>query len=294
MLKKYPNHLDAWVSLLSSVEIPILATTHEKITEQQKNIGNLDLRDIAILIRHDPLLSLKLLKHQENKRSLQQTADVTTIEKILLMIGITGFFRTFGGSPHLENMLQKNEVALHACHQTCARAFFASQLAEAMGKYRRDIDPNEIVTAALLHETAEILLWQAAPELMLEIKSAMRSDSTLRSKDIQKQILGCTVNELQQQLSKLWHLPKILVHLADEDFSDEPRVKIVQLATGIARHSEWAWNTEYNQQDLIKCADFLKISLEEAHQIIVTTAVYTAKHWRWYGVQPSIARLVEY
>lgn len=294
MTKKYPDSLEAWVSLIANLEIPILTATHSYILEQQKNIDTLDLRDIAILIRHDPLLSLRLLKHQENKRSQQQTADITTIEKILLMIGIAGFFRAFGNTPHLEDTLIKNAAALEACHQTCARAFFAAQLADAMGKYRRDIDPNEVVTAALLHETAEILLWQTAPELMLQIKEALKTDPTLRSKDIQKQLLGCTLNELQQQLSAQWHLPKILSHLADDAFLKEPRVKIVQLATSIARHTEWRWYSEYNMIDLEECAEFLKIDCDEAHQLIINTALFSAKQWRWYGVQPSAARLLEH
>jgi HD-like signal output (HDOD) protein len=294
MTKKYPNNLEAWVSLISSIEIPILKATHTYIVEQQKNINNLDLRDIAMLIRHDPLLSLRLLKLQEDQRSQLQTTDITTIEKVLLMIGIAGFFREFGNTHHLEDTLITNTTALEACHQTCARAFFASQLADAMSKYRRDIDPNEIITAALLHETAEILMWQTAPELMLEIRDALRIDPTLRSKDIQKQLLGCTLNELQQQLSDQWHLPKILSHLADDAFLKEPRVKIVQLATSIARHTEWTWHSDYNMIDLENCADFLKINCDEAHQLIVNAALLSAKQWRWYGVQPSAAKLVEY
>jgi HD-like signal output (HDOD) protein len=276
------------------MDLPILKTTHDKIIEQQKNIDNLDLRDIALLIRHDPLLCLKLLRHQENSRSLQQTTDVTTIEKVLLMIGITGFFKAFSATQHLEDSFIKNHLALEACRQTCARAFLASQLADAMSKYRRDIDPNEIVTAALLHETAEILLWQSAPELMLEIKDALRNNALLRSKEAQVRSLGCTVNELQQQLSKQWHLPKILSHLTDEDYLDEARVKIVHLATAIARHTELTWNSEHNIHDLKQCAEFLSITQDEAHQLITTTALLTAKQWRWYGIQPSAARLIEH
>ena len=294
MQKKYPNNLDAWVNLICSTEIPILRSTHTKISEQQKKIDKLNLRDISILIRHDPLLCIKLFNHQETKRRLQQITDVTTIEKTLLMIGITGFFRAFGESTLLENKLAQNNEAIEACHQTCSRAFFASQLAEAMGKYRRDIDPNEVAMAALLHETAEILLWQVAPELMSEIEINMWSDSALKSKHIQKQILGCTINELQQQLSMQWRLPEILTHLVDENFFEEPRVRIVQLATAIARHSEWSWNKENNIKDLAECAYFLKISAEEAHQIIIKTSIQTAKHWIWYEVQPAAARLVEY
>ncbi len=293
MKKKYPDNIESWLALLTNMEIPILKVTHGKIVELQQDINNIDLRDLSVLIRHDPLLSIKLLKHQETKRSQHQVTDVTTIEKVLLMIGITGFFRSFGGSPHLEDSLGHNQAAIDACHQTCARAYFASQLADSMGKYRRDIDPNEIVTAALLHETAEIILWQIAPELMNEIKEALKSNSNIRSKDIQRRVLGCSINELQQRISSQWNLPRILSHLANEDFTEEPRVMLVQLATSIARHTELTWNSNLIQEDLKKCADFLKIEVDEAHNLVTSTALFAAKQWQWYGTQPAAARIIE-
>lgn len=293
MKKKYPDNIESWLALLTNMEIPILKVTHEKIIELQQDINSIDLRDLSVLIRHDPLLSIKLLKHQENKRSQQQVTDVTTIEKVLLMIGLTGFFRAFGGSPHLEDALGHNLAAIDACHQTCARAYFASQLADSMSKYRRDIDPNEIVTAALLHETAEIILWQIAPELMNEINEALKSNSNIRSKEIQHKILGCSINELQQRLCSQWNLPRILSHLANENFSEEPRVMLVQLATSIARHTELTWNSNFIKEDLKNCADLLKIDINEAHNLITSTAIFAAKQWRWYGAQPAVARILE-
>jgi HD-like signal output (HDOD) protein len=292
MIKKYPNNIESWLSLLSNLEIPILKHTHDQIIKHQQNIDNIDLRDLSILIRHDPLLSLKLLKHQEKKRSFNQTTDITTIEKVLLMIGIKGFFNSFGGTQHIEDTIGQNSAAIEDCHKTCYRAYFASQLADSMGKYRRDLDPNEIVTAALLHETAEILLWQIVPELMINMKEKLSNNRELRSKDIQNETLGCNFNELQQRLCSLWNLPKILTHLANEDCADEPRVKLVKLATSIARHTEWSIYTDFYLKDLSNTADFLKIDEDEAHRLVVSTAIYTAKHWDWFGVQPTAARLI--
>jgi len=292
MIKKYPNNIESWLALLSNLEVPILKYTHEQIIKHQQNISDIDLRDLSILIRHDPLLSLKLLKHQETKRSHSQTTDVTTIEKVLLMIGIKGFFSSFGGTRHIEDAMNRNDAAIDNCHKTCYRAYFASQIADSMGKYRRDLDPNEIVTAALLHETAEILLWQIAPELMSNIKEKLKENRNLRSKEIQNEILGCSIHELQQRLCSLWSLPKILTHLANEDYDDEPRVRLVKLATSIARHTEWSVYSDLYFEDLAKTAEFLKIDTEDVHRLVVSASLYVAKQWHWYGVQPTAARLI--
>lgn len=292
MPNNYPRHIDSWIDLLSRLEIPILKQTNVQINKLQQNIDSIDLRDLSILIRHDPLLSLKLLKHQETKRRLTQTTDVTTIEKVLLMIGIRGFFNAFGGTHHIEDILLNKPLAIDGCHQSCYRAFFASQVADQMSKHRRDLDPNEIITAALLHETAEILLWQLAPELLSQIKDKLKKNRELRSRDVQNEILGCTLNDLQQRLCTLWNLPKILIHLASEQFENEPRVQLVKLATSIARHTEWDLKSEYYQTDIKTAAEFLEITPDEAHKLVVNAALSTAKDWEWYEVQPTAARLI--
>ncbi|QZA81006.1 HDOD domain-containing protein [Deefgea piscis] len=294
MMQNNPKNLASWINIISHVEIPILASTKEHITKLRSNMDCIDLRDLAYVIGHDPLLSLKMLKYQVHRRSQQQVTDITNIEKVLLMIGIKEFFEIIRDCQILEEELSQNTDTLQTCLKTCARAYYAAQLAETMSKSRRDIDPKEIITAALLHETAEILLWLAAPELMLKIRDSLKNNPEIRSKSIQKEILGCTVNELQQELIIHWHLPKILLHLVDESYVNDPRVLLVLVSTSIARHTEWSWNQELNYMDIEKCAQILHISNDEAHTIIVNTALRTAKEWNWYQVETAAARIIEY
>ncbi|WP_288841756.1 HDOD domain-containing protein [uncultured Deefgea sp.] len=294
MMQNNPKSATSWINTISQIDIPILASTREHITKLRSNMECIDLRDLAFVIGHDPLLSLKMLKHQAVRRSPQQTTDITNIEKVLLMIGVKEFFEIIRDCTILEEELSKNTDTLQICLKTCARAYYAAQLAETMSKFRRDIDPKEIITAALLHETAEVLLWLAAPELMLEIRDTLKNNPEIRSKTTQKKVLGCTVNELQQELITHWHLPKILLHLIDESYINDPRVILVLTSTSIARHTEWSWNQELNYIDIEKSAKLLQISNDEAHTVIVNTALKTAKEWRWYQIETAAARIIEY
>ncbi len=293
-MQNNPRSVSSWINTLSQIDIPILASTREHITKLRSNMECIDLRDLAFIIRHDPLLSLKMLKHQALRRSHQQTTDITSIEKVLLMIGVKEFFEIIRDCTILEEELSKNADILQTCLKTCARAYYAAQLAETMSKFRRDIDPKEIITAALLHETAEILLWLAAPGLMLKIRDTLKNNPEIRSKTTQKEVLGCTVNELQQELITHWHLPKIMLHLINESDTNDPRVILVLTSTSIARHTEWSWNQELNHIDTEKLARILHISNDEAHAIIVNTALKIAKEWRWYQIETAAARIIEY
>ncbi|WP_410499735.1 HDOD domain-containing protein [Chitinibacter sp. S2-10] len=290
MLNQPFTELQQWIDYLSAQPLPILAHTHEAMRDYRSRIDDIGLHEIGQLIRHDPLLTLNVLRYLETNRKSSQLTDVTTIERVLLMIGVSGFFRLFGALPNLEEQGQK--VMIDGAHRTCSRAFLAGRIAEMLSEYRRDIDPNEVMTAALLHDTAEILLWLSIPLQMLDMQLKLQSDPTLRSKDVQRQLLGCKINQIQQGLVIKWALPRTLLHLMDDGFAEEPRVYIVNLAVGMARHLESGWDSPYFLDDLKNCAAMFNREFDEMYARIRHVALDAARHWYWYGVEPAAARLI--
>jgi len=293
MLKKPLPDLKSWVEHFSRLEIPVLQHTLDEIRALRDRFDDIGIRDITRLVKHDPLLSMRLMRYLEARRHSKQVTDVTTLDRVLLMIGMSGFFRAFGTSPVLETVLDYCPPASRRCRRACARAFLAAQLAEAIANRHYDITPDEVVGAALMHDCAEILLWVAAPELAYEVLKLLRSNPGMRSKVAQRMVLGITLHDLQLELVKNWHLPKLMQQLLDESLIEDPRVRIVQVATSLARHLDNGWNDAGLPDDYQDMADLTGQTPEEAALLVRAIALKVAREWQWFDTTPVAARLVE-
>lgn len=291
MLKKPLPDLKSWVNYFTQLELPVLQYTLDQIHQMQGQLDDVGIRDITQLIQHDPLLSLHLVRYLESRRHSAQITDVTTLDRVLLMIGIGGFFRAFGKSPTLETQLVNCYPGLQRCRRACARAFLAAKLAEAIAVRHYDIGPDEVVTATLLHNTAEILLWIAAPELASDIVQLQRAHPGMRSKTAQQQIIGITLSELQLELIRAWHLPQLLYRLIDDSHIDDPRVRIVAIATSLARHLDNSWNDAGLPDDYKDMANLIGSSPESAEALVKQIAIQAARSWHWFGTTPIAAGL---
>jgi hypothetical protein len=94
--------LDSWVGYFSRAELPVLRHTKLEIEKMRANAENTDGRILSALILQDPLMTLRVLAFLEQHRGKNQNADITTIGRALMMIGVNPFFSAFGpakGSP---------------------------------------------------------------------------------------------------------------------------------------------------------------------------------------------------
>ena len=105
-----------------------------------------------------------------------------------------------------------------------------------------DMHYEEVRTAALMHDIAEILMWCFAPQEMLKIRAMQQLDKSLRSINVQQQILGFSLIELQQELTKRWGLPTLLLSLMNDVSQYQQREHVVSLAINLARHSANGWD----------------------------------------------------
>lgn len=262
MLERPFSDLAAWVNYLSQADIPVLRRTMRELARLRENEENVNGRQISAAILHDPLMTLRVLAYIEAHRRRSQTADITTIDRAVMMIGVTPFFQKFDSLPLVEDTLKSHPQALIGLLRVITRARLASVLARDWAALRHDLDTDEVTVAALLHDTAEILLWCFAPGLMLRIRAMQEQERTLRSAEAQQAVLGIKAMDLQLALARAWRLPELLQTLMDNAHAAHPRVRNVVCAVDLARHLANGWDDPALPDDLAAVSQLLGIGRE--------------------------------
>ncbi|MBK6403373.1 MAG: HDOD domain-containing protein [Rhodocyclaceae bacterium] len=254
--------LDSWVAYLSHVQPPVLRHTVQELEQLRANAERVNGRVLSSIILQDPMMTLRVLAYIESHRRKSQNADITTIERALMMIGIDPFFREFEFLPLVEDSLKPHPQALLGLLKVIGRARHACHWAREWAVIRHDLDVDEITVATLLHDIAEILMWCFAPSLALQVRDQQTKDRTLRSNVVQQEVYNVQLHKLQLALARAWHLPQLLTALMDRAKADHPRVRNVTLAVDLARHSSNGWDDPALPDDFAAIENLLHISHE--------------------------------
>jgi HD-like signal output (HDOD) protein len=196
-----------------------------------------------------------------------------------MMIGIEPFFRDFEYLPLVEEELKAYPRALLGLLKVTNRSRKAATWAREWGVIRHDLDVDEITVAALLHDTAEMLMWCFAPTLALQVKELQVRDRNLRSTTAQMAVYGIRMNDLHLHLARAWHLPQLLTTLMDHGNAEHPRVKNVALAVDLARHSANGWDDPALPDDFRAIEELLHVSHETLmHKLGLETPEWSGSH----------------
>jgi HD-like signal output (HDOD) protein len=189
--------LQDWVTLVGTLKTPVLASTVKELGRLRKNEDSVTGRDLSSILLHDPLMTLKVLRFSQSRLTRRQPTEVTTVEHALMMHGVTSFFREMRDLVALETQLAGHPDALDGALRVISRAVHAASFARSLSALRHDMDSDEVVTSALLHDLAELLLWVTEPSTALQIEHMVVNHRGLRSASAQHACLGFTLVDLQ-------------------------------------------------------------------------------------------------
>ena len=254
-----PDRMQEWVAALDVAELPVLSRTVTELAELKQREDRVTTQHVANVVLHDPIMTVKVLHYLGQHRTRRQSQDITTIANALMMLGLSPFLDHFSEQTTLADRLVGKNLALEGALSVARRARRAALYARDWARLRFDINPEEIMVAALLHDLAEIMLWCFAPELALEIRSRQQRDRSLRSESVQLRVLGFRLIDLQLALVKAWDLPELLHTLMDEHHAATPRVINVALAGALARHASNGWDDKALPHDYRALCRFLKL-----------------------------------
>lgn len=281
--------IEQWVAMLREAELPVLGRTVSELARLQADEALATPQRVAVTVLHDPFMTVKVLQYLQHHRNLRRSADITTIAHALMMLGMSPFFEHFSVQPAIEDRLAADAASLCGVRQVMSRARHAALYARDWARLRHDVDPEEVMVAALLHDMAEMLLWCYAPQMALEIVARQRHDRSLRSERAQREVIGFRLIDLQLAMVKAWQLPELLQVLIDDDHARNPRATNVALAAAVARHSAHGWDDPALPDDFEGIGRLLNISDHAARDRVIGLAVEAIDEESWYGV-PAAAR----
>jgi len=283
--------LQDWVRLLGTLKTPVLKSTVDAISELQQNQDAVTGRDLSSIVLRDPLMTLKVLRFSQSRLTRRQPTEVTTVEHALMMHGLTSFFREMRDLVALETQLAGDPEALDGALRVISRAVHAGSFARNFSALRHDMDTDEVVTSALLHDLAELLLWCIAPSTALQIEHMVHHSRGLRSASAQQACLGFALVDLQLALAREWKLPNLLLTLMDDARATHPRALTVSLSVALARHCANGWYDPALPSDFSAIQKLVNLPPEGLQRWVNQSSLQAARLWRHVGIRPAAAWL---
>ncbi len=257
-----------WVAFLKQADTPVLRQTARELAQLREREEETGARDITRVVINDPLMVFKVLTYANNHRSRHQLQDLVQVEQAMMMMGTSTFFEQIPTERHVEDVLNQHVPALIDLLKLMVRAHRAGYFAAEFAAHLMDLHAEEVRVAASLYDFAEMLMWCFYPEAMDEISQRQSADKTLRSRVVQQEVLGFRLLDLQAELVKAFNLPALLNDLMDEQRAHLPRVRNVQLAVNLARHSADGWDNAALPDDYKDIAQLLHVDVDRVRHIV--------------------------
>jgi HD-like signal output (HDOD) protein len=264
-----PADLPAWLDRLGDANLPVMRSTVRQIARlSAAGDESVSARELADVVIRDPLMSARLYRHMRRVGGDRQLAEITTVDRMIVMLGVPPFLRAFRSPPQVEDHLCGNIAALAGLIRVIQRARHAADIAGRFAAWRNDIGFEEIMASAMLHDLAEMLVWCFAPAQALDMQRLLDANPKLRSATAQQAVLGVKLIDLQLALVRRWRMPELLVRMMDDSHADNPRVRNVMLAVNIARHSMHGWDNAALPDDFTAAAQLLSTTPEKVADLI--------------------------
>ena len=262
MLDHAFQDLESWVLYFRDCEPPVLKHSIRQIEHAREHRETVSGRDVSHIVLQDPLLATRVLSYIQPYHGKHLHHDITTVASAVMMLGIDPFFEKFNKLISIEKVLHEHPDALLGAIHVVRRSQRAAHYAQEWATWRHDVNVEEVTLAALLHDLAEVLMWTYAPLQALELHRLQEHNPTMRSSAAQERILGIRLVDLQTQLCHAWNLPELMLTLIDGEHATTPRVRNVQLAVDLARHSSHGWNDPALPDDYEGIADLLNLTVD--------------------------------
>ncbi len=248
----FAQRLDKW---------PILRHSKKALLAWEGSEQEINQHELARTVLGDPLLATKLMVWAQQRRR-SGSRELTTINRVLMMMGMRQFFPFVAAQTTVEEYMSDQSKSMAWLMSRIARAKKAAHYAHDWALLRRDIEVEEVSVAALLYELGEILMWLFAPRMMALLLSLRQRFPHHPVELLQRKVFNCSDKELRASLIGALVLPEILKYLMNDEHWENPRTRTVLLAVRWARRTARGWQHPGLVEDVVLIETLVRLNRE--------------------------------
>ncbi|MDH5407769.1 MAG: HDOD domain-containing protein [Gammaproteobacteria bacterium] len=280
--------MEDWINGIGDKPIPVMQHTIMELTKLCKG-NDIPMHDIVELVETDPGLTVQLIRTCTTTSKSSLRAEVTSAQQAAMMLGIEKVKQLPNTLPSVDKSLAPSNR--HHLQSVFSRAYHAARQAKHWAEMRRDMMPDEVFAAAMLHFIGEMVIAMNAPDELDRIMR-MRNEEHIASEEAQYIVLGFTFDQLSLEIAKKWQLPSLAIDSLHAENAQQPRAYSIMLAVQLARHAAYDWYSPKMLKLQEEAAEWLGQAtialIRDTHHF----AVEIARDSHFYGVHPAAAMLL--
>ncbi len=205
--------------------------------------------ELASIILQDPNLTAKLLKVSNSVHYNPSNQKMSTISRAIVILGSKVVRELTIACSFFESIISPENK--HRANKEIGHAIHAAVQAKEIAIQCNDPSPEEVFIAALLNNIGAITFWCFGGQKCRYVAELLHS-SQYTPEQAQKKVLGFTLKELGQSLSKSWNLGGLIEEAIMTPDSPHTRPQIVNIANDIAHTVDEGWDSKAMETCLIK------------------------------------------
>ncbi|MGQ5522966.1 HDOD domain-containing protein [Chitinimonas sp. PSY-7] len=262
-----PNN-EAWLDFWAARPLPILQSTKAALSGYIGKTESARIDDVVDLVLRDPLLTAHALRHINQRRRSSMTADVVSIENVILLMGLESFVKKFTTLPTVESLLlPQHQPRYFSLLRHIATARLAGKLAREFGVLRYDARLDEIYVTALLADL---------PVMLRHLDAGMNEP-----------VPAVELADVMLALFARWRLPEVFNALLDDTVASNQRTMLHQTALHLAEHLQTGWWQTGIADEVHRAGHALGIEQFTVWEIVCKTLLYFARNdWPYPQIFP--------
>lgn len=243
-------------------QLPILGSSRTALMDQHAS----SVRIIGQIVNADPLLAWQLFRflQYQFRAHGREPKRMPTLNQALMMTGLETFIDAMRRHPFI-----RSDPTTFTLRSEIMKSAHAARFADYFGDQRHDLEPEELMTTALLWRLPSLVSLTQGGKILDAETCALQLHSWAGQDQAFPELLATHAPE-----SERWQLVEIANQLADT-------------------LDEHGWNTPVQHALEERAATILELNIESLHRTLVTRSIALAKISRSrYQVRPLLATII--
>ena len=287
MIGQVKKNVELWIQQLTEQDMPIFSGTVSDVTNAV-NSSSTSATDVATAILKDASLTGRLLKMANSFHYNPTGKPFSTISRAVMVLGFNQV-RALALSLLLVDSLSEGRHKDKLTDEM-AESFHAAIQAQELARKTKCKSPEDVFVATLLSRLGNMAFWAFAGDnatTLLELIDA----GEITEKEAEAKVLGFSLHQLTQGLSKSWHLGELLDKSLSGTHNDDPLVDLIGMGQSLARASKNGWDTDEAEQAIASIAKKLELSVKEVQNFAHSNAKHAKEVTTIYGAKTASQRI---